>query len=154
MRRSRLIVGLVVAVLTFFVGYLGYRLVNSYSDKIVDAIYPASPLPTNNPMDIYAVHFEPTYSCQDFRSAADAHRALQTHYKSADLRCYNSKVLRREPKVNREGQEIGTRIVAIIGCGKEGQQYATIWWTDATKFCEIEAPELYQAENLERAKTR
>src|SRR5262244_3608874 len=39
-------IGLLVALLTFCVGYLGVRVVNSYADTIVDTLYPS---PSANP---------------------------------------------------------------------------------------------------------
>jgi hypothetical protein len=150
MRSPRLKISLVIALFIFAFGLGSYRAMNSYADEIANALYPDSKPPKHNPMDMYKVKFEPRYSCEDFRSSADAHRAFETHYKSAGLWCYNSKLLRRELKFDATGQRIGMRVTAIIGCGVEGQQYAVIWWTDGVRFCHIEAPQMYQAENLER----
>jgi hypothetical protein len=165
MRSTSLKMSLVIGLLIFAVAFGACMAINSYSDNIsnafypdsdevANALYPDSKPPKNDLIDMYEVKFEPTSACEDFRSSAGAYRAFQKHYKSAGLWCHNSKLLRREPKFDATGQRTGMRVTAIIGCGEEGQQYAVIWWTDGPRFCHIEAPQMYQAEDLERTNAR
>jgi hypothetical protein len=151
MRRT--VLGILAALLTFAFGVAGVWLLNlDLSDP--PAIDPPQQDRPILPRDDYSVKFEPSYSCADYPSAVSANLALREKMKTAGLWCYNSELKKREPKLDAEGRQVGRRVVAIIGCGEEGQTFATIWWTEGAKFCEIRAPWLWQAEELEKGRQR
>ena len=145
------ILGILTALFTFAFSVAGVWLLTlDLSDP--PAIDPPRQERPMLPRDDYSVNFEPSRSCMDYPSAASANSALREKMKTAGLWCYNSELKTREPKLDAEGRQIGRRVVAIIGCGEEGQSFATIWWTEGAKFCEIRAPLLLQAERLEKGR--
>jgi hypothetical protein len=141
-----------IAILLVSGWYFGARLADTYLETESVALRRSVP-PVDWGFGSDEVNFEPTYSCQDFRSVADAKRALEKRYNNAGLGCSSSRLIVREPKLNRDGQRVGLRIEAIIGCGIEGQRFAVIWWTEGPRFCQIEAPLITQAEALEKTRT-
>ena len=148
------ILGILAAILTFTVSVAGVWLVSlDLSD--LPAIDPPQQERLTTPKDFiddYSVDFEPSCSCMDYPSATEANRALREKMKTVGLWCYNSELIKREPKLDAEGRRVGKRVVAIIGCGVEGQTFATIWWTEGMKFCGVRAPRLRQAETLEQSR--
>ncbi|HYX72588.1 MAG TPA: hypothetical protein VE732_07440 [Nitrososphaera sp.] len=146
------ILGILAALLTFTFSVAGVWLLGlDLSDTpAIDPPQQDQSAPTRDFIDDYSVDFEPSCSCTDYPSAASSERALREKMKTAGLWCYNSELIKREPKLNAEGRRVDRRVVAIIGCGEEGQTFATIWWTEGAQFCEIRAPLLRQAETLEK----
>src|SRR4030095_6248046 len=97
MRRTVISIAVPLVALILVSGcYFGHRVADAYLNTESDALREAIP-PVDWGFGSEKVNFEPTCSCEDFRSAADARRALEKHYNSAGLGCYNSRLMLREP---------------------------------------------------------
>ena len=117
---------------------------------------PATPEPTverpsPTPFDFadyYGYIKEASVTCSDLPSTEAANQALNSKLPHGER---FDKVIKRDFKINDQGQRVGRRIITWSCCGVEGQSAAHIYWTDGSKLCDIISATVDQALTFEKS---
>jgi hypothetical protein len=143
--------GVVVALVTFTLGGLSCSVTNYPGRKAADQT--AVEVASKDDWD-HSETFRASRSCSLYASSSLASDLLRKRLRADEFRCYNSKIMESGAKTDAGARRVGTRVVAQIGCGVEGQTSARIMWTEDSKYCEIQAVTIYGALNFERVLER